>query len=543
MLSGAQIVRMGPGRARLVLAVIVLFAGGLTVLAMTRTSTTFDEIVLMAGGARGYHTGKFELAPEHPPLMQYLYGLPIFMTSPHYPDEAGATADYRYPYAESFFWKVGNDPRRLAFLGRLPAVLCALLLALLAFSFTRRYYGAGAGLLAATLVAFTPDVLAHGGVAYNDLPLALGYFAAVWALDRTVRDPTPRGAILTGGLVALAVGVKMSALALGPAAVLLVVLEALRRGRDGPWVVRLAGMAALAALVAYLALVAVYRGDLALHEFRDALRFTFLHVSRGHGAAAYLLGKTNPTGWWYFFPVAFLFKTSAGLHLLMVLALAGLLPRMAGGPARRWLATPLRAPLVGAVVFGAALLFSHLDIGFRYALPVLPLLAVMTAVGVLYFWQQARPWGRVLVVVGTLWAVCYPVSYYPNFLAFISEYGPGRDRNYQVLVDSSLDWGQGLVQLHDYLQEHGIQRIYLSYFGSALPEGYGIDYVAAPSFFILNRPLPPGQPQPNVLVVSATNLVGNYFVGDPFARFRPVQPEAVVAGSLYVYRLAVQGAP
>ena len=37
-----------------------------------RTSPTFDEIVLMAGGARGYETGRFDLAPDHPPLLQYI---------------------------------------------------------------------------------------------------------------------------------------------------------------------------------------------------------------------------------------------------------------------------------------------------------------------------------------------------------------------------------------------------------------------------------------------------------------------------------------
>jgi hypothetical protein len=57
----------------------------LTVAASRRTSTTFDEIIMMAGGARGFETGHFDLAPEHPPLTQYLYGLPVYLSGISYP--------------------------------------------------------------------------------------------------------------------------------------------------------------------------------------------------------------------------------------------------------------------------------------------------------------------------------------------------------------------------------------------------------------------------------------------------------------------------
>ena len=40
------------------LLVIAVLSVGATVLATRRTSTTFDEIVLIAGGARGYEIGK-----------------------------------------------------------------------------------------------------------------------------------------------------------------------------------------------------------------------------------------------------------------------------------------------------------------------------------------------------------------------------------------------------------------------------------------------------------------------------------------------------
>ena len=542
---------------------------GATVLAMRRTSTTFDEIVLIAGGARGFRTGHFDLAPDHPPLMQYVYGLPAYLSHPRYPVERGSWGSRtRYNYARAFFWSVSNDPERLAFRSRLVAALLAGLLVLATWAFVRRAYGDGPALLAGTLVAFLPDVLAHGGVAYNDVPMALAYLSTLWAVDAAARRPTLARGALAGLLAALALGVKYSAVLIAPAALLLVLAEAWHRRGAGAWARRL-GLAVLAALAAtYLGLVLLYRGDFLLQGLQLGIRQQVLHVDAVGGAPNYFLGMRNPQGWWYFFPVAFLFKTSAALHLLMLAALLGFArvrigrgherPERARPPApdRRdepgpeatsspagsgrldeLLASPLRMPVVGGLVFGAALLQSHLDIGFRYALPVLPLLCILTAVGVVRIWRAvSRPLPRLVLAGLVAWYVAAPLAVYPWFLSYVSEYGPGRDASYEVLGDSSIDWGQGLLALRDFMRTEHVPSVYLSYFGSAQPEGYGIAYVPLGSFFPL-RTLPMPVPQPKWVVVSATNLESAYFRADPFARFRDSRPDRVLGGSLYVYRL------
>src|SRR5690606_1775522 len=128
---------------------------------------------------------------------------------------------------------------------------------------------------------------------------------------------------------------------------------------------------------------------------------------------------------------------------------------------------------------------ADLNIGFRYALPLLPMLTVLVAVGIVRVWPLVRPAARAVIALAIAWCVVHPLSYHPHYLTYISEYGPGRDQNYRVLVDSSLDWGQGLLALREFMEEEGIERIQLSYFGSALPGGYGIDYVPLVSFFPL----------------------------------------------------------
>lgn len=514
--------------------------GGLIGTAMLRNSATFDEIVMIAAGTRGYQTGAWDLAPEHPPLVQYLYGLPVWLTRPTLPQERmapvrGDAMVHRYNYARQFFWSMGNDADRLLFLGRLPAVLCALALVLLVYAITRGSCGPGAALLAAALVAFLPDVLAHGGVAYNDLPLALAYLLAVWWLDRLVRAPDLARAIACGAACGIALGVKNSAVALAPVAVGLLVAEALVRPDRRAWFARVLGYGGIALLCAYLMLVVSYRGDFLLDEYRYGLHFVFGQVT-SRPSVAYLLGHIS-SGFWYFFPVAFLYKTSAALHVLIVVAAIAFLRQRPGW--RMLLGGPLRAPALALLVYFLLLLSARQHIGFRYALPALPPLVLLTAAGVARAWSGATPWLRRGMLAAGVWAVLHPLTFYPYFLSYISEYGPGRDRNYQVLVDSSLDWGQGLLALRDWMRREQVGRIYLSYFGSAVPRGYGIDYVPLPSFFPLPvLPRAPGDTvAPRWAAISATNLTGTYFVGDPFRSFRAVTPAAILARSIYVFDL------
>ena len=538
--DGFTVTREGEISIPLVLVLLVVLVQSIAmVTAMRTTSTTFDEIVMIAGGARGYDTGDWTLAPEHPPFTQYMYGLLPHISGVNYPDETGVDPasrqgmGFRYRYAQTFFWGSGNNPEAVAFLGRLPSLFCALALTFVVFGFIRKHYGDQAGLLGASLIAFMPDVLAHGGVAYNDMPITLAYVLALLLIDRAIRSAEPKHAIIAGLAIGVSLGIKNSAVGLAPAAVLLLILEAVSRKFDGVWLKRIALATTITFASAYVALVLVYRGDFALTEYRYALDFVARQVTATR-APSYLLGEISTQGFPLYFPIAFLYKTSAGLHVLMAIAIVAFLSRLRS--LRAVLDSPLRAPAIGALVFGAMLLTSQLNIGFRYGMPLLPLIAIITAIGA---WKACEAWGRIrhVVTVAAVWMMAHSLSYYPHFLAYVSEYGPGRDRNYEILADSSLDWGQGLLLLRDYMREHSIPSVYLSYFGSAWPAGYGIEYVPLVSFFPL-PPRPAPAQLPEYVAISATNLSGTYFGNvDAFARFKQQQPVAVLGHTIFLYRV------
>ena len=525
-------------RAALIVAGALVAAASfaLTVSAMRTTSTTFDEILLPAAGARGLETGRFDLVVEQPPLMEYLYGIPIYLSRPAYPAETGRTwgvAD-RYEYAQDLFWKSGNDPERLAFLARLVSALIALGLVVSVLGLTAARHGPVAGVVAGTLAAFLPDLLAHGGVTWNDLPAALAVFWAVWGLDRAVRRPGVVSGAVAGALIGLALGVKFSAVALAPVALVLVALEWAGRRRDRTWRRNVLLCADVALAVCYLVLVVLYRGDFALLELRQGLMFQVGHAALGHGSVLSFLGHRSRTGWWYFFPVAFLLKTPAALHVLLAVAVVVLIGDAARNGPRAAFTSPLRSEVTAIAVLGAVLLGADLEIGFRYALPVLPFVLVIVGAGAARAWERG---GR--AVRGGLMAACAAyvfsvVACYPDFLAYTSEYVP-RGRASQLIVDSSLDWGQGLLRLRKFLVSRNVDRVYLAYFGSALPDGYGIESV--PPARLLSDASSAGAAAslPPYFVVSATFLAGAYLDGDPYAPLRSVRPVAVLGRSLVVF--------
>jgi hypothetical protein len=523
-------------RAALILATLLLVFATLAAAAMLRTSSTFDEIIFPAAGARGFATGDFGLILDHPPLMQYVYGIPVALMNVNYPPEAGRTWNHmaRYEYARALLWGFGNVPERIIATARLVSILLGALLVWATFMLSRRSLGTGAALLAAALVAFLPDVLAHSGVTYNDVPLALALFVAVSAADRMARDPTLGAAALAGFASAIAIGVKLSGIAIVPILLALIVLEALGRWKDAAWRAALVRALPVYAVVLYATLVAIYLGDARLERFLDMLRVTFQLDSAGRPAL--LLGERSNSGFWYFFPLAFVLKTPAALHGLVILALGGAWLALRRERVANLASHPLRAAAVAAAFLTAALMASKINIGFRHALPVLPFVCVLVAAGSARVWSRGPTALRALIVVLVLGDVVSVARSYPYFLSYVSEYARGRPLH-QTLVDSNTDWGQGLVALKDFMRERGIERIYLSYLGSALPEGYGIRYVSLPSFLPLLEPAPETSAPPRYLAISATTLAGLYVKGDPFAELRSQRPVANVGGSIVIYEL------
>lgn len=507
-----------------------------------KKSPTMDEGNHIARGAAFLGTGDPRLSLEHPPLVNTLSALPAhLLLDLRLPLDAGPwwEAAEWYHFADDFLWRANPNPEQIVFLARLPVMGLGLLLAALVFRWASDLGGARAGLLALALVALDPNLLAHARLSTTDLGGTFFVFLAAYALWSYARSPGRWRLVAAGIAMGLAFSAKMSAALFGPLLALALMGDALVAGpgRARRVVARLVALAIMAAL-ALLTVWAAYGfqagpldpGGITLPAPTYVRGVRAIWSKSSSASPNYLLGEIKDAGWWYYFVVALLVKTPLPTLALWL---------------QSWFRRPGRAALF--ILLPPALYFlatttSNLNIGYRHLLPILPFLAVcagQVASAALRFAFRVLPFFLVL------WLALNSLFIYPHFLAFFNAVQGGPEHGWRVLADSNIDWGQDLKGLKAYMDAHQIERVKLSWFGSAYPERYGIAYdplpgVGFPSHFDLwsDPPFNRADPEPGVYAISATNLVGAVLPDhEIYAWFREREPAAKVGYSIFIYEV------
>jgi hypothetical protein len=258
-------------------------------------------------------------------------------------------------------------------------------------------------------------------------------------------------------------------------------------------------------------------------EYFKGAAITLLHTSGGN--EAYLNGQWSHYGWWYYFPLAFAMKTPVPF---LIFVGAGIVLAMRS---RRELRLTELAAWGGAFVYLLCAMCSNADIGVRHILPVYPLVSVGSACALVRWTGRVRLARQELAgwVVDALPAaslVCVALAY-PHFISYMNGLAGGTGHGYEHLLDSNYDWGQDVIRLRKFLDERGIRKIYLQYFGTqAAIEYYGIanDFVGSDAA---------RQIQEGWLVVSAEALMRPEW---EWLR-QSHRPIARVGYTLFVYRI------
>jgi 4-amino-4-deoxy-L-arabinose transferase-like glycosyltransferase len=205
---------------------------------------------------------------------------------------------------------------------------------------------------------------------------------------------------------------------------------------------------------------------------------------------AFLDGEWSNTGFISFFPRAFLYKTPVPLLLLLITAgVAGFLRwrnawknddcGVIGRDLRRL--SPIWALVL---VYGTFSLTSYLNIGHRHLLPIYP--AIFIACGACTYFFRTQSGKAIAIFAGAMmcWQIVESSLLRPDYLTYFNQLAGGPKNGYKHLVDSSLDWGQDLPALKTWLDQQPNQsatgRLYLAYFGTALPRYYGIEATGLP---------------------------------------------------------------
>jgi hypothetical protein len=186
-----------------------------------------------------------------------------------------------------------------------------------------------------------------------------------------------------------------------------------------------------------------------------------------HSRLGFFNGDYGTTGSWLYFPAAWWWKsTPAGMLLLAAGVMSITLGR---GRGRRWYR--LAPLLILGAVYGGVSMAGSLNIGLRHELPLIAASWILAGAVArrdgFWRWRSGRltATAGLCIVIGA--HVAESVRTRPDYLAYFNGLAGPEAHRHRLLVDSNLDWGQGLPALASWVRDHARDRpVYLSYFGS-----------------------------------------------------------------------------
>lgn len=504
-----------------------------------RHSPTWDEVAHLPAGISHWKFGQFHLYRVNPPLVRMVASLPVLAAKPKtdwtlYGDEL--ITRYEFSVGTHFVKANGKRTFWLFTIARWACIPFSLLGGYICFRWADQLYGDAAGLLALVLWCFSPTVIGNAQMVTPDAGAAAMGLTAGYAFWRWVRAPTWWGAVGAGVFLGLAQLTKMTWIVLLPLwpVLWLVYWGTRRRSSTSPaWWRQTGQMASILALgVLIIDLGYGFEGS-----FRPLGDYRFVSNTLGGTASAdpenistgnrfaggwlhalpvplpenyllgidrqrrdfengiwsYLRGDWRKGGWWYFYLYALAIKVPLGTWGLLILALAAGLFRRAYRVAWRDELILLAPAVMVIVLVSSQTGFSH---HLRYVLPAFGF--VMVWVGKLARAVALRH-ARIALpaAAALLWSVGSSLYVYPHSLSYFNELVGGPTGGHRHLASSNTDWGQDLLYLKRWLDDHPqVQPLGLAY---DLP-------LIDPLILDIEYRKPPWQPSPGWYVIGVNRL-------------------------------------
>jgi hypothetical protein len=537
-----------------------------------RTSATVDEPFHVVAGHRHWRCGDFGINPEHPPLAKLLATIPLNfreLTEPPWDCGSKLTPKFDgFSYGASFLVENGMDsvliPTRLA------VSLMSLLLALLVFLAAWEMFGRWEALTALAIVAFEPNLIAHGSIVTTDMAISATAFGAVYALYRFAKEQTLPRFLVAGFALGLMLAAKHSAVIFVGILFALLIADTLFF-RNETWRVNrilsrtaafagifLIGLAILWSFYGfrYRAIsnkaaptisVADYIRENGRPESTESFpaRTTEAISHTGIFPESYVLGMADviswssrntvlfgrnyPAGNWLFFPVSLAVKS----NIALVLAPLGVI--FLCFARKKWREGMfLLIPAILFLIFASLSSFTN---GVRHILPIYAFLIIIASAGAIWLCRKFNGFRYVCVAL-LVFNAAASVRTAPRYLAFANDVWGGDKNTHRIFRGANVDTGQSMKLVSEYLASQNIKDCWLSSF--VHPE--------------MIRAVQPCRPMPSwlrpavsryaidavppviegVVVLSANQLPP--MAGDEYIPIAKSEPIAFIGANTYVYR-------
>ena len=538
-------------------------------------SPVHNEVAHLPAGLSHWKFWDFRLYRENPPFVRMLATLPLLAIPGVEIDTTVDSGPYSRPefgFGERFARRNGRQIVSLFRIARIACIPLSVLGAWVCYRWSVELYGSQAGLIALSLWCFCPNVLAWGSAITPDLGAASLGLAANYSFWAWMRRPSPRRALTTGLLLGLAELTKSTWLLLFLIWPFCWYWRRVQNVRDTPTTGRQAdnsppsGPGLLGIMLMGLCVLnwgygfeatgrhlADYRfisrtlGGVDAHEIPgNRFRGTILASlpvflpedyvcgvdSQKHDferqMLSYLGGEFRTGGWWYYYVYGLLVKTPSAVIVLFLLACFPWRSRRAFHR-ELWSDVTVYAPAI------AGLLLVSSQTGFnqhlRYVLPFIPYAYIF--VGRLGGAECFRkPLLRRTVYVLLLFGAVESLFAVPHSISFFNTISGGPLQGYRHLLDSNIDWGQDLLHLKKWQDEHPeAVPLHVATFGSFPTELTGIqaNLLQEP-----NQPLPSGW---YAISVNRLHGYGHHIADDDLAVFRTMQPVDRAGYSISILRV------
>lgn len=542
--------------------VIVLIHVGMSGWAASRHSPTADEPAYLASGISHWEYGRFDLCQVSPPLVRLVAAVPVMWAQPtldwkHYHVVPGS----RQEHSVGYDFLVANGPRSfwLFTLGRWGCLPFTVLGAWIAYQWGRELFGQWSAYFALLLWCFCPNILAHTQLLTPDAGVTALCLACVYTFWKWSQSQSWMITLLAGSLLGLAVLAKTNSVALFPAIITAIVLQAgfTPRLRTGRSVLQVCVAFAVAVYVVNLGYG--FEGSfkpLGKYEFfsRSLMDDQGVNRFRGTPLAAlpvplpsaflegidlqrrdfensqgltktYYRGTWYDSGWWWYYLYVVLVKVPAGTWILFLLGGWNL---SFGRAPHRWDAM---CYLVVPAVALFALPCSQSGFGgsLRYVLPAIPFGFMIASAAV---HTAASRCHRLVAVAALSWMIGSSLAWHPHGLAYFNEISGGAEQGHFHLLDGNVDWGQDVLYVRDWIEQHPQARpVSVACWGRLPLADLGIEF-ETPNVRP-GEPIPPGW-----YLISVNHLHVEFRMGrQELARFLQLQPVGRINSTMFIYHI------
>lgn len=414
---------------KLIVVAVMAISLTLSIASLWGDSIIVDEVPHIGAGYSYLVKRDMRLNPEHPPLAKDLAALPLLflkLKQTAFKSEFWQTdINGQWNFGRQLIFGSGNNADLIAHAAKITMVVFFVLAAILIYKWAKLLYGNAGGLIALTLFAFSPTVIAHSRFVTTDVPALFGVLLATYCLIQHFKTSTRKSLFIAGLAFGVALLLKFSTFLLVPYFLLLAMAYGLinihnkfRAAGQMVWCaikIFVIGFVLVVWPVYYFHTVGYpperqYRDTQSLlssygnRKFADPVVWAsnkpilraVAHYGLGllmvnqraiGGNTTYFLGEVSRFGWQHYFPIVYFLKESLAWWTMVLIAVLYAAWQWKY-PIKEWVNRGYHwvrknfdefAMLLWLIIYWGLSIYSTLNIGVRHLLPVYPFAIILVS--------------------------------------------------------------------------------------------------------------------------------------------------------------------